>query len=151
MRNLYFSMGFTFLLINILYTIIIPFTIVTAMPPKDQPDQQGTWYATLNFVEDIRTELTLIWLVQMLIFLHKVSLRDTSMISNTTKLHLYHTQNKDYSSSLIETDNGENLMGRGDPNRTTNSADADLKHAGKTGREETVGASSFENSFKLKM
>ena len=38
MRNLYLSMGITFLLINILYTIIIPFTIVTAMPPKDQPD-----------------------------------------------------------------------------------------------------------------
>ena len=87
----------------------------------------------------------------MLIFLHKVSLRDTSMISNATKLHLYHTQNKHYSSSLIDTDNGENLIGRGDPNRTTNSADGDLKYAGKTGREETVGASSFENSFKLKL
>ena len=72
------------MLINILYTIIIPFTQVYLMPSKSHPEEQAVWYTNFDLFQDLRTELTLLWLVQMLIFLHKVSLRDTNFLTNTT-------------------------------------------------------------------
>ena len=50
MMNLYYSMGATFLLINILYTLVLPFTMVYEVLSYHSPEGHQFWVITLRLV-----------------------------------------------------------------------------------------------------
>ena len=72
MKNLYYSMGVTFLLINILYTLVLPFTTVYKVTTNDDPQDRLFWQINIHIFFGLRQILTFTWLMQWLVFLHKV-------------------------------------------------------------------------------
>ena len=92
MMILYYSMGVTFLLINLLYTIITPIAgLFFLYSLKEGKEQTDIWVQNQRILLSLRCELTLIWMLQWLVFLHKVCPTNYNMIvipkslSTTTK------------------------------------------------------------------
>ena len=81
MKNLYYSMGVTFLLINILYTLVLPYTTVFKVTSNDDAENRLFWQINIHIFFGLRQILTFTWLMQWLVFLHKVIPKEATLIS----------------------------------------------------------------------
>ena len=68
-------MTITYIAVEFFFNIILPLFLVLEFalngPPK--PGDTDEWEITLQLLEDIRCEINLIFVLQMLVFFHKLS------------------------------------------------------------------------------
>ena len=76
MKFLLLSMTITYIAVEFFYNIVLPLYLIINFKINGAPEvgsDTTSWEITLQLLEDIRCEINLIFVLQMLIFFHKLS------------------------------------------------------------------------------